>query len=111
MDCKITENYFKEKARMTKDCSDTFCNKCPLWSKECGCIDLEEKFTGKAIDIVQKWSDENQRKTYRDVLLERFPNAEDPDFNDLCIKMLFKDYDCNKLDCSECWDEPCIETN
>lgn len=63
MDCKIIENYFKEKRRMTANCEKD-CGKCPLcYENNCmnlPCDILEMNFPRLAIDIVQKWSDEHK---------------------------------------------------
>lgn len=62
IDCSKTENYFKEKARMTKGCTID-CMKCDLSGhnngKEKSCTKFECKYTKEAIKKVQKWSDEH----------------------------------------------------
>lgn len=55
MNCKITENYLKEKRRMIVD-YEKDCGK-PLLNFENG---FEMNFPRLAIDIVQKWSDEHK---------------------------------------------------
>lgn len=84
MDCKITENYLREKARMTKpdetrSCS-ILCMDCPLSQfnnqEKVTCYKLQIHNPDKAISIVQQWSDEHPQKTYKDDFFEKFPNAE-----------------------------------
>ncbi len=111
IDCSITENYLKEKARMTKNCSISVCEKCPLScrnnNKKYNCDDFEFKHTKKAIEMVQKWSDEHQQKTYKEDFFERFPNAEK--FEDGYPKSIAcnlygeKKLKCRQR-CNECWD-------
>ena len=58
IDCKITENYLKEKNRMTDGCMAENCELCPLSCtyNNCnvGCLSVEYKYADKAIAIVQK---------------------------------------------------------
>ena len=58
-------DYFKEKRRMTANCEKN-CDKCPLYNNcmELPCDVLEMNFPRLAIDIVQKWSDENPDENY-----------------------------------------------
>ena len=70
IDCSITENYLKEKARMTKssysDSCTINCRDCPLSSDNnihgytCNCF--EKMHPKEAISVIQKWSDEHQRE-------------------------------------------------
>lgn len=81
-------NYLREKARMTRytgrqnDCCDEHCrcSKCPLFitrnSRGLTCNALETRYPDKATEIVRKWAEEHPRKTRKDVLLEKFPNAK-----------------------------------
>lgn len=73
IDCNITANYHKERARMTNSCR-ILCRDCPL-NSTLSCFTFEVNSSEKAIEIVQKWSDEHPQKTYRDDFLEKFPNA------------------------------------
>ena len=79
IDCSKTENYLNEKARMTKKdklgrCK-LYCGECLLNNKNNGtsenllCGAFEAIYPEKAIEIVQKWSDEHPRKTYLSELL------------------------------------------
>lgn len=77
IDCKLTENYFKEKQRM---CGRDTCFECPLSSNSNGknksCSTLEQLYTSEAIEIVQKWSNENPQKTLLTEFLKSYPNAK-----------------------------------
>lgn len=72
IDCSKTENYFNEKLRMTKRSANGLCkldcSNCPLCSinnnKGQSCTAFEMFYPEKAIEIVQRWSDEHPRKTY-----------------------------------------------
>lgn len=80
IDCAYTENYLKERARMSNSCSEGTCINCPLLSllnsKNMSCNEYESKYPSKMIDFVQKWSDEHQIKTYKEDFFEKFPAAE-----------------------------------
>jgi hypothetical protein len=122
IDCAKTENYFAEKARMTKKdklgrCK-LYCGECLLNNKNNGtsenllCGAFEAIYPEKAIEIVQRWSDEHPQKTYLSELLKAFPNAQ---LNDsgmpkgMCPHELgLKDIDCGKTDnaCVKCWNQP-----
>ena len=125
IDCSKTENYFAEKARMTRGAEDGICKldclQCPLSTTNNGtndkmsCVDFEALCSKKAISIVQKWSNEHPQKTYLSELLKAFPNAQ---LNDsgmpkgMCPHELgLKDIDCGKTDnaCVKCWNQPLPE--
>lgn len=122
IDCSKAENYFAEKRRMTKEQQDGVCklkcSGCPLSSFNNGssdmipCFAFEKFYPEKAIEIVQKWSDEHPQKTYLSELLERFPNAPlhvtgIPE--NICpfhLGLMSID-DCrNDRDCVKCWNQP-----
>lgn len=125
IDCSKTENYFAEKRRMTKKrklYGDTYmcelnCANCPLNSSNNGasdktsCSDFETFYPEKAVEIVQKWSDEHPQKTYLSELLKAFPNAQLNDSGTpkgMCPHELgLKDIDCGKTDnaCVKCWNQ------
>lgn len=122
IDCNIAKNYFNEKLRMTKRTRKGLCkidcSVCPLCSENNGtsenllCGSFEAIYPEKAIEIVQRWSDEHPQKTYLSELLKAFPNAQ---LNDsgmpkgMCPHELgLKDIDCGKTDnaCVKCWNQP-----
>lgn len=73
IDCTKTENYLAEKRRMTKEQQDGVCklkcSGCPLSSFNNGsrdmvpCFAFEKLYPEEAIEIVQKWSNENPQKS------------------------------------------------
>lgn len=84
-------NYLVEKNRMLNSlgregrtsscmCAETECADCPLskWKNglNLSCAILEFKYPLEATEIVRKWAEEHPRKTRKDVLLEKFPNAK-----------------------------------
>lgn len=79
IDCSKTENYFTEKRRMTDMCNDKKCKTCPLSfyhnEAELSCDNFEQKYPKKAVEMVQKWSNEHPRKTKKEAFLEVFSNA------------------------------------
>ena len=122
MDCSKTENYFKEKARMTKSDRQGFCditcNCCPLNRTNNGlsvsCTKLERGYTQKAVEIVQKWSDEHPQKTILQDFLSKYPKAPlstDGQTPRLCPEQLgyaeSREW-CGKS-CEKCWNRPIEE--
>ena len=74
MDAK---EFIRERERMLNTygrtdgfCNNIFCGDCPFNTEE-GIVCNTEK----AVDIVEKWSEEHPKRTYLDVLLESFPNT------------------------------------
>ena len=125
IDCNITENYLKEKTRMTKytiinrystNCGIS-CKECPLSMFNNGydlhCRDFERVQPAEAIAVVQKWSDEHPMKTIKDDFLEKHPNAPKADTGTplACAwRAGYLDEDgclCGK--CTECWNRPLSE--
>lgn len=120
IDCSKTKNYLSEQARMTKS-SDVgvcriSCNHCPLSrfnnDEEMLCTELELTHPEKAIEIVQKWSDEHLQKTYLTELLEKYPNVllnDDGTPEGICPHQLglkSSIVDCKKsYDCVKCWSQ------
>lgn len=120
IDCKITENYLKEKARMSKfdeealACGITRAD-CPLSEnnndKDLTCDQLEKIYPERAVAIVQKWSDEHSQKTYADDFLEKFPNALIEPKSRVKHPMVCRnhvygiDISCSAYNCTDCWNE------
>lgn len=83
IDCSKTENYFAEKRRMTKRAENGLCkldcSNCPLCSvnnnKGLSCTASETLYPEKAIEIVQKWSDEHPQNTILMDFVKKYPNA------------------------------------
>ncbi len=116
IDCSITENYLKEKARAlcpdaTHHCTIN-CSDCPMHTRNCKTDELLNP--ADAISRIQKWSDAHPRKTYKDDFFERLPNARKDEegypFADACdiydndMRVL-----CSDKSCHECWDLPMKE--
>lgn len=113
VDCGYTENYLKEKNRMTKSCKIN-CENCQISSDnnktDLSCEEFENAYPNKAIEIVQAWSDEHQVETRAEHFMKMFPNAlihktKNPS---ACVKRLNKNIDC-KDECIACWNEPYTE--
>lgn len=122
IDCSKTENYFAEKARMTKKdklgrCK-LYCGECLLNNKNNGtsenllCGAFEAIYPEKAISIIQKWSDEHPQRTYLSEFLKHYPNAQ---LDDAGLPTtgcpyrlgLIGDEECKKnRDCVKCWNQP-----
>lgn len=120
-------NYLREKARMVKSISETYynyacegeCLRCPLSDKnnlyEVSCAAFETKYPEEAEAAVRKWAEEHpapQRKTRKDVLLEKFPNAKCnkdgvPATCAYYLGMVSEEYfakcDCRIKSCAKCW--------
>lgn len=119
IDCTKTENYFAERQRMNKQQKDGICKRkcidCPLSIENNGthipCSYFETLYPKKAIEIVQKWSDEHPPKTYLSECLRLFPNIlldndGTPIFCPYHLGFMSMD-DCrNDGNCSKCWNQP-----
>ena len=120
IDCSKTENYLIEKLRMTKRAKSGICkikcSDCPLCSKNNGiseyisCISFEMYHPEKAIEIVQRWSDEHPQRTYLSELLEHYPNVQLYDTGlpkGVCPYNLgLTDIDDCDNNCAKCWNQP-----
>nr|DAF34300.1 MAG TPA: hypothetical protein [Caudoviricetes sp.] len=119
IDCSKTENYFAEKLRMTKRAKNGLCklgcSNCPLCSinnnKGQSCTAFEMLYPEKAIETIQRWSDEHPQRTYLSEFLKNYPNAplEDdgtPNFCPYRLGLMSKD-NCRKdHNCVKCWNQP-----
>lgn len=120
IDCSQTENYFAEKRRMTKRSANGLCklgcSNCPLYSinnnKGQSCTAFEMLYPEKAIEIVQRWSDEHPQRTYLSEFLKNYPNAQlriDGIPKGVCpyyLGLMSVD-DCRKdHNCVKCWNQP-----
>lgn len=120
IDCSKTENYLIEKLRMTKRAKSGICkikcSDCPLCSKNNGiseyisCISFEMYHPEKAIEIVQRWSDEHPQRTYLSEFLEHYPNVQLYDTGlpkGVCPYNLgLTDIDDCDHNCAKCWNQP-----
>lgn len=118
IDCTKTEQYFAEKQRMVKlqtgEVCEISCEECPLSSMNNGegivCSDFETCYPEKAIEVVQKWSDEHPQKTFLTEFLKNYPNAE-LDCNGtpkrICpLALGLMDIDDCDDNCIKCWNQP-----
>lgn len=113
VDCGYTENYFKEKNRMIKNCVIA-CEDCPISNDnnktDLPCEVFERTCPDKAIEIVQKWSDEHQPETRLEHFKKMFPKAEmsSSERPKACVKHLNGEFECkiSKVSCTFCWNEP-----
>ena len=109
-------NYLIERRRMLNSigrtmgrCSNISCSNCPLFIERKGkiphCADME--YPIEATEIVRKWAEEHPRKTMKDVLLEKFPNAQLDSSTQrplVCASDLGFCTDCPSVDnCEICW--------
>ena len=108
--------YLKEKKRATKDCN-VDCDSCILGMydntlERCFCVedmDIEE-----AVERIEKWSEENPKKTMLQYFIEQHPNAPlDEDGTPECCPFHLgytNELECMyNLDCVKCWNRPSKE--
>lgn len=120
MDCSKTINFFSELKRLcgSRDgCVANVTNKeqCPLRGF-CE-LPLSEICAEKAIEILQKWSDEHPKKTYAQDFFEKFPKAQSNSDGTpfVCKKRIYDGMhptfeDCDYTGtCKNCWNEPMEE--
>lgn len=121
MDCSKTIDFLSELKRLcdTRDeCVANAANKedCPMFgicklthSKTCA------KDAEKAIEIVQKWSDEHPKKTYAQDFFKKFPEAKPDAYGvpRMCRANCYggscrqpSPIDSNQEMCKCCWNEP-----
>lgn len=76
-DCSKTEVFLKELKRMCCT-NDRICSKCKIFlnSNDGRCSSFVKNNPLKAVEIVQKWSDENPTKTRQGELLKMFPDVK-----------------------------------
>lgn len=118
IDCTKVANYLAEKRRMTKRAKNGLCklgcSNCPLCSmnnnKGQSCTAFEMLYPEKAIEIVQRWSDEHPQRTYLTEFLKHYPNTlpdDDGTPAGVCLYalgLINKD-DCDN-NCVKCWNQP-----
>lgn len=106
--------YLKQRTRMTHKCDIGVCQFCELGvnynGHTIGCEEFESKFPEEAAAIVENWAKEHPEKTYKDVFLERFPDAkiEKNGVPYPCIIYFFgekvRPRACGNFSCTYCWD-------
>ena len=105
-DCSKTEVFFKELKRMCNKFNST-CVGCKIYDIcfDIGCYSFIKNDPQKAIEIVQKWSDEHPIKTRQSEFLKVFPNAHLINgVINICPKTAFFDFgDCpTQKTCDNC---------
>lgn len=119
--------YFEEKRRMLDSlgrtegaCHGVECSYCPFSQKNNGveiyCDGLEILYPERAVEIIEKWSQEHPRKTMLQDFLEKYPKArleKNGTPKDVCPENLgyCEEIYChtNKGDCLACWNRPLEE--
>lgn len=100
--------YLKQRNRMTKNCTIA-CNTCPLAiennHRNLVCTNLEGCYAEEAVAAVENWTKEHRAKTYKDVFLEKFPDAVMDNIIGVCIENVFGNSvsECGGLTCEDCW--------
>lgn len=117
IDCSQAVNFIRESKRMCEYYRHE-CSSCPISKTNNGygrlCTVVIEQHPDRAIEIVQKWSDENPVKTRLDDIKERLPNVYlDTDNGCPHIRPAILGYCSNCYGCSNkgqesqrCWNEP-----
>lgn len=120
MDCSKTINFFSELKRLCDsriDCvaDEAHKERCPMFGH---CEDAPTKIdiedATKLIEIMQKWSDEQPKKTYAQDFFEKFPKAQSNSDGTpfVCRKRIYGGIrstleDCDYTGaCYRCWSEP-----
>lgn len=102
--------YLKNQGRMCKEIKN--CDNCSLGkavdatnSFDCG--DYGISYPDEAVAIVEQWAKEHPVKTYKDVLLEKFPKAKI--WNEMLLLICREDIyrvECPEHNnCEKCWNE------
>lgn len=117
IDCSVTVNYLQEVYRMCKY-YDHECKKCPASIMNNSCNQICKTFfinhPDRAVEIIQKWSNEHPVKTRLDDLLEKYPNVPlnavgTPRFDPWMLGYCDKCSDCPNCKGDEyCWHEPVV---
>ena len=107
--------YLKAQNRMTKKCGID-CDKCPLSSRnneaDCACLELEQDYPEKAVEIVEKWAKEHPIKTRQSEFLKIFPdsNFDNNGIVNICPQSIYCQYDCDAYDnCDTCHEKFWLE--
>lgn len=91
------------------------CSECPLAEEhenmEClaaTIVCLNIKNAEKQLELMRKWAEEHPVKTYKDVFLERLPNARTGEAGRplACRDVVFGIVRRCTTNCAECWNEP-----
>lgn len=120
-------NYLREKQRMLNSigrtgigCIGVQCSCCPLSrdknARHMLCVNFEIEYPDEATEVVRKWAEKHPKKTRKDVLLEKFPNAiinngtPRPCAGALGFVDGWHSADnCSHISCKNCWDTEAAE--
>lgn len=124
MDCNKTTNFLAELQRLCDSRDRCIANaadkeQCPMFGfceEALTKICVEDAI--KLVEVIQKWSDENPKKTYAQDFFEKFPKAQSnsdgtPLF--VCRKRIYgglqpKSEECDYTGaCKNCWNKPMEE--
>lgn len=92
--------FLKEKDRLTKKCSIK-CGDCRLNDGNC----FEGVEPERVVEIIEQWSKDYPKATYRSELLKRFPKAS---IENNCVLNLWDSDEVKCFDyknCDDCWNE------
>lgn len=116
MDAKKLLKEWKRMCDGMDDGSADGCEKCIGGKINCTCcaFEMSEEDIDTIVKMVEEWSEENPIRTYKDVLLEKFPNAiMSNSYNcpRICLRDAFGykhnpaggDKSCREWTCEECW--------
>lgn len=95
-------------------CGSSSCSTCPLtnsYPKGTTCAHVEYAHFDKAIEIVQRWSNEHPQKTFLTDFLEKYPDVPlaKNGFPSICPYYLGytkEQYSNCSLTCEQCWNTP-----
>ena len=114
IDCSVTVNFLREFKRMCDGHEQ--CLQCalrdPVRIEGLSCNQYCKIHPDKAVEIIQKWSDEHQVKTRLDDIKERYPNVPlnglgTPRFDPWMLGYCDKCSDCpHCIGDDYCWHEP-----
>lgn len=114
MDCNKTINFLHEFKRLCDsrdECVASAANKeqCPMFGV---CRLTHSKLCAEniktAIETVQKWSDEQPKKTYAQDFFEKFPKARrNSDGTPFVCRERIYGGECPVVECDECWNKEC----
>lgn len=114
MDCSKTINFLHELKRLCgsrDECVANAANKevCPMFGLcKLTYSKIRDKDIKTAIETVQKWSDEQPKKTYAQDFFEKFPKARsNSDGTPFVCRERIYGGECPVLECDECWNKEC----
>lgn len=116
MDCNKTINFSHEFKRLcgSRTACDADANskkQCPLFAfcRRTLVTQSAEEII-KAVENLQKWSDEHPKKTYVQDFFEKFPKAQSKsDGTPFVCRQTIYGGKCPGTECDECWNEPMEE--